>query len=54
MLIKHGVEETDDKEIIIRHGGRILDAKHYLRSARSSPGTLTSGTGRTLRGVRRN
>jgi len=34
MLIKHGVEETDDKEIIIRHGGRILDAKHYLPGVR--------------------
>jgi len=30
MLLKHDLGNMDDKEIIIRRGGRILDSKHYL------------------------
>jgi voltage-gated potassium channel len=30
MLLKHDVGQIDDKKIIIRLGGRILDSKHYL------------------------
>ncbi|BDZ69842.1 3H domain-containing protein [Methanobacterium petrolearium] len=30
MLLRHEPGLTDDKNIIISHGGRILDSKHYL------------------------
>jgi len=30
MLLRHDLGNMDDKEIIIRRGGRILDSKHYL------------------------
>ncbi|OPX58315.1 MAG: Calcium-gated potassium channel MthK [Methanobacterium sp. PtaB.Bin024] len=30
MLLRHEPGSTDDKNIIISHGGRILDSKHYL------------------------
>lgn len=30
MLLKHELGEVDDKKIVIRLGGRILDSKHYL------------------------
>ncbi len=34
MLVKHEVGEVDDKKIIIKLGGHILDAKHYLPGVR--------------------
>lgn len=34
MLIRHNVERVDDKRIIIRFGGRVLDSKHYLPGVR--------------------
>ena len=34
MLLKHDLGNMDDKEIIIRRGGRILDSKHYLPGAK--------------------
>ncbi len=30
LLLKHEVTNLDDKRIIIKYGGRILDSKHYL------------------------
>jgi len=30
LLLRHDPGSTDDKNIIISHGGRILDSKHYL------------------------
>ncbi|MDP3065866.1 MAG: 3H domain-containing protein [Methanobacteriaceae archaeon] len=30
MLLKHALGEVDDKKIVIKLGGRILDSKHYL------------------------
>ncbi|MFB2622871.1 3H domain-containing protein [Methanothermobacter marburgensis] len=34
MLLKHDLGNMDDKETIIRRGGRILDSKHYLPGVR--------------------
>lgn len=34
LLLKHEVTDLDDKRIIIKYGGRILDSKHYLPGVR--------------------
>jgi voltage-gated potassium channel len=34
LLLKHDVTNLDDKRLIIKHGGRILDSKHYLPGVR--------------------
>jgi voltage-gated potassium channel len=34
LLLKHEVTNLDDKRIIIKYGGRILDSKHYLPGVR--------------------
>jgi voltage-gated potassium channel len=34
LLLKHKVTNLDDKRIIIKYGGRILDSKHYLPGVR--------------------
>lgn len=34
MLLRHDAGQTDDKEIVIGLGGRILDSKHYLPGVR--------------------
>lgn len=34
LLLKHEVTNLDDKRIIIKNGGRILDSKHYLPGVR--------------------
>ena len=34
MLLRHAPGQTDDKKIVIKNGGRILDSKHYLPGVR--------------------
>ena len=34
LLLKHEVTNLDDKRLVIKHGGRILDSKHYLPGVR--------------------
>ncbi|WP_414470300.1 3H domain-containing protein [Methanobacterium sp. ACI-7] len=34
LLLKHEVSKLDDKRIVIKYGGRILDSKHYLPGVR--------------------
>ncbi|MGB9936609.1 MAG: 3H domain-containing protein [Methanobacterium sp.] len=34
LLLKHEVSNLDDKRIIIKYGGRILDSKHYMPGVR--------------------
>lgn len=34
MLLRHDPGQTEDKEIVIKKGGRILDSKHYLPGVR--------------------
>lgn len=34
LLLKHDVSNLNDKRVIIRYGGRVLDSKHYLPGVR--------------------
>ena len=34
MFLRHKPGQTDDKRVVIRNGGRILDSKHYLPGVR--------------------